>query len=185
MVTISRRLRIFVSPQQDSLDQVRRRTREVLNRPYNFEPKPPSWETMGLDPLVGYFKPFSQVTTMPVQETQVTRPLSLSGYKLNRIIAVVGGVLLGILVGYLIYQLFLTVYTLNGVVSPIPSSSAISNQPTSTGNFYSIPANGLASSIGSFSLDVWQKGSTFLVGQGQSVLQLFDTLLQRLFSLPQ
>lgn len=142
MVTFSRRIRRVLSPSQnietDSLDEVRRHTREILNKPYQYQPQAAvSSEVVdSRDPFEGLFKPFSKVAAPAVVFlTQKVEARTFNQWGLVRAL----GIFLLILAAYLIYQAWTSVYTSSGLISPIPGNTATATN-TSTPPPSSIPA---------------------------------------------
>jgi len=142
VVTFSRRIRRVLSPSQnietDSLDEVRRHTREILNKPYQYQPQAAvSSEVVdSRDPFEGLFKPFSKVAAPAVVFlTQKVEARTFNQWGLVRAL----GIFLLILAAYLIYQAWTSVYTSGGLISPIPGNTATATN-TSTLPPSSIPA---------------------------------------------
>lgn len=141
MVTITKRLRqTLPSPeQQDNLDELRKRTRASLNRPFNFEPKTilSPWEAQSSDPTHGYFKPFSQVLPISLSAPEVKKELTDFSWRRVAVPLTLGLVALA---AFLLWETVSTFSSYQAVVTPVPdpiqakkSAATNTSQPTANG----------------------------------------------------
>jgi hypothetical protein len=111
----------------ESLEELRQRTRETLNRPYNipeFKEKPVSVETAN-DPFAGIFKPFGNATA---EEVTVTVNRKLERFSLRDVIVPVFMTIL-VLGGVLAWQAYQQ-NLVQGIVTPFPTNqNASESQP--------------------------------------------------------
>ena len=134
MIAITKRLRLFrgVPDSKEELTKFREQARATLNKPYHFEPKAQvkPWELFGTDPTSGFFKPFSKLNATPPTSQPLLRPVktfsALSVLKRElanldwRRISVPMGIAGLALSAFLLWQIFATSSSLQGVIGQNP-----------------------------------------------------------------
>lgn len=130
MATMAKRFRAFMSPpdnEWETLEELRQKTRETLNRPYTLPEFKEKDELVGTssDPFAGIFKPFGNATAEEVSVT-VSRKLDRFSWRDVVVPVLMTVLVLGGVLGWQIYQQ----NRAQAIVSPFPANqNASENKP--------------------------------------------------------